>query len=55
MLADLQNVIAWLTNIGLDINGGKCKLTINYASLDDCQLTEAIFKAVLPNIKIFDQ
>ena len=53
VLADLQNVIALLTDISLKINGGKCKLTIlNHASLDDCQLTEAIFKAVLPDIKI---
>ena len=53
VLADLQNVIAWLTDIGLEINGGKCELTIlNHASLNDCQLTEAIFKAVLPDIKI---
>ena len=53
MLADLKNVIARLTDIGLGINGGKCELTIlDHASLDDCQLTEAIFKAVLPDIKI---
>ena len=51
VLADLQNVIAWLTDIGLEIIGGKFELTIlNHALLDDCQLTEAMFKAVLPDI-----
>ena len=53
VLADLQNITAQLIKIGLEINGGKYELTIfNYASPDDCQLTEAIFKAVLPDIKI---
>ena len=38
VLADLQNVIAQLTDNGLEINGGKCELTIlNHASLGDCQ------------------
>ena len=53
MLADLQNVISRLTDIGLEIIAGKCELTIpNHAQLDDCQLTEAIFTVVLPDIKI---
>ena len=54
VLADLQNIIAQLTDIGLEINVGKLVRVdhLNHALLDDCQLTEAIIKAVLPDIKI---